>query len=582
MEKKGLLINYNGPPREIFNLFPDNGLAILASVMIHEGHDIKILDFITPETYKRFCSPRISETLEKLRLLTRNAPSIIEQRSTNPLLRELHALYRQVEEEIALEICSEAEKFSPQFIGFKLWGGWGTEGSFHIARMVKKKYPGIFILAGGPQVDVFREEILASAPQIDFLIHGEGEQSLLCLLEAFKGKLPFSSVPGLIYREGSTIITNKKGDFVSLSGLPSPLYDPSVYPAMEEGKIRIFLIEESRGCPNSCNFCIHPRKSGNCHRTKKLEDLEEEIERTANAFETPFFRLSGSNPPQALLSELAEKISGKGYIYSAFGNIHMPEIFPLLAESGCASLAFGVESGSPCILEKAMNKHINPQKIKETLIRSRKGGIFTIASIIIPAPYDDETTIEETLCLLKEAHPDSVTTQFALLTPETSWWERAEEFGFKFSDKSMLKRKLLTYKEDFLLPIDLIERIPYRIGRFNHNAIIRTAMNFNAELEKSGIATGISDFLVLCAHSLGKDPLEFRRLTDEILGNQRYDELSMLVREMNHKLNSIYTDCVKGCNDSTELRLSIKKRRVHGTGLSEPQCDDYTPPDSGL
>ncbi len=546
MKIKGLLVNYNGPPREIFNLFPDNGLAILASVLIHDGHDIKILDYITPETYKRFCSQHIMRTLEELRHRIRISPSNIAHRSTNPLLRDLHSLYRRVEEEIAQEICREAEIFSPQFIGFKLWGGWGTEGSFHIARMVKKKYPGIFILGGGPQVDVFREEILNTAPQFDFLIHGEGEQSLLCLFEAFTRKIPFSSVPGLIYREGSTINTNQKGDFISLSNLPPPLYDPTVYPAMEEGKIKVFLIEESRGCPNSCNFCIHPRKSGNYHRTKKPEDLEKEIEHITSDFETPFFRLSGSNPPPALLTELAERIRGKGYIYSAFGNINMPEIFQLLVQSGCVSLAFGVESGSPCILEKAMNKHINPHKIKETLIRSKKAGIFTIASIIVPAPYENDTTIEETLSLLKEARPDSVTTQFALLTPETSWWERADDFGFKFSDKSMLKRKLLTYKEDFLLPLDLIERIPYRIGRFNHDTIIATAMNFNAELEKSGIATGISDFLVLCAHSLEKAPAEFRSLTDEILGNQRYEELSMLVHEVNHKVNSIYRNGLQG------------------------------------
>jgi len=559
MMKKGLLISYNGPPREIFNLFPDNGLAILASIMICEGHDIKIMDFITPETYRRFCSPRIRETLDRLRLMTGKASGIVEQRSTNPLLRELHTLYSQVEEEIAEEISREVEAFAPLFIGFKLWGGWGTEGSFRIAHILKRKYPGIIILAGGPQVDVFREEILACAPQIDFLIRGEGEQSLLCLLEAFKGKLPFGSVPGLIYRDGSTIKTNKTGDFVSISDLPSPLYAPSVYPAMEEGKIRIFLVEESRGCPNSCNFCIHPGKSGNCRRTKKTEVLEREIESTANLLKTAFFRLSGSNPPQTLLSELAGKISGKGYTYSAFGNINLADIFPVLAKSGCASLAFGVESGSQCILEKAMNKHINPQKIKETLASSREAGLFTIASVIVPAPYDDESTIEETLSLLKEAHPDSVTTQFALLTPETAWWERADEFGFRYSDKAMLKRKLLTYKEDFLLPVDLIERIPYRIGRFNHSAIIGTAVNFNEELEKSGIATGISDFLVLCAHSLGKDPLEFRSITDEILGNLRCDDLSLLVREINDKVNSIYHDCVKGRHDSTEPSLPINE-----------------------
>jgi len=541
MKWRGFLINYNGPPKEIFNLFPDNGLALLASVLTAEGYQVKILDYLTPGTFKKFSSPQVTEILKDFHRQSKVILSTPDYSYITSLYNKLNSAYRQIQEEIAQEIFQEINKFLPQFIGFKLWEGFGIEGSLYIARRIKEVYPKIITIGGGPQVDAFREDILMVAPQFDFLIYGEGELPLLSLLSALRHPHPsLNSIPNLIYREGDKIISNSQGELISLSDLPSPIYNCEVYPAIEEKKIKIFLVEESRGCPNKCNFCIHPAKSGNYHRKKKPEKILEEIHKITHQFKTPIFRLAGSNPPAKLLTELAQKIKEKNYIYSAFGHINLPNIFPLLKQSGCISLAFGVESGSAFILEKLINKHTTPLQIKSTLIRSREAGIFTIASVIVPTPLDTEETIKETLNLLLETKPDSVTTQFAILIPQTLWWEKAEEFGFKFSNKKLLKRKLLFYKEDFLLPNQFIKHIPYRIGKLNHNKIIDIALNFNLELEKSGIATGISDFLVLCAYAYGYDPVKFRNLTDEIINNRNYDDMINLVKEINKKITLLY------------------------------------------
>ncbi len=538
MNKKILFINYKGPISEIFNLFPDNGLALLASITSKSGYTTKILDLNTVATFKAFFPEKVKNRINAIIQENTNIPSS-DIHALNLVKKELNEIILTGEQQIIQQVIEEIKNFQPGYIGFKLWSGTGTLGSFKIARKIKKHFPSVIIIGGGPQVEVFRDEILNFAPQFDYLIYGEAEISLIKLLaETAKSNPQFKSVPNLIYNDGTKIATNPKGELISFSELPEPDYSPAIYPAISDEKIKIFVIEDSRGCPNRCHFCIHPEKSGNFHRIKNAEQLSKELKNTAIALNSKFFRLAGSNPPPEHIFALSSKIKNDGYIYSTFGHTHTASELTALKESGCRAMAFGVESGSQYILENMMGKKILPEKIKKTLCETKKAGIFTIASIIFPTPLDNEKTMRETLELLLESAPDAVTVQLPGLTPETFWWDKAKEMGFNFSNKEFLKKKLLLFNDDSIIK----EPLPYRIGKMKYADSLNAVNIFIEKLEKNGIINGISDFLYLCAKASDMESLNFMNMSHQIITEKNTEALESIVTKINSNINKLYSE----------------------------------------
>ena len=535
MKKKFLFINYIGPGPDIYNLYPDNGLALLAQVLINSGYGAKILDFCTVSCYKTF----FKENKKKIDYLQSQINmNILDFKNRNKIKQELSKILLESEEGVINQIFNEIKSFKPDFIGFKIWVGFGTPGSFRIAKRIKQKFPNIKIIGGGPQAGIFKEDIMKYAPQFDYIIYGEGEESLPQLLSAIKSGHGFEKISSLIYNDGQ-IKVNLKGDYIDISKIPFPCYDTEVYPAMAEDKIKIFIFEESRGCPNSCYFCIHPRKMGNRYRIRDINIVMQELELTSKKLTSKYFRIAGSNPPQKNILKLAKKIKGKGYTYSLFGHANMKTDFNLLKQSGCGAMFFGIESGSPHILKNMIGKNILLDRLKENIAKSYDSGIYTAGTVIIPTPMDTEETIEETIAFLQGLKVHSVTPGIPYLEPETLWWDNAEKLGFNFSNKKFLRKKLLLYEA--FPPFDfLAEQLPYRISNFSYEKMIDTRCRIIELMKLNGITHDIVDYTYLCAKAHGTDVIKFRDITDKILAEKDTEALEDLVKTINKNLEVDY------------------------------------------
>jgi radical SAM superfamily enzyme YgiQ (UPF0313 family) len=85
-----------------------------------------------------------------------------------------------------------------------------------------------------------------------------------------------------------------------------------------------------------------------------------------------------------------------------------------MAEAGCQSIFFGVESGDQGILN-AMGKGITTEQIRRAFKWAKEAGIKTVASVILFYPGENAHTIEKTVSFLKELDPDLA--QFCIATP---------------------------------------------------------------------------------------------------------------------------------------------------------------------
>ena len=427
MSVRSILVNFNGYPVTMNSLIPDNGLASLAGCLLEDGHETLILDYNTVSNFERMVPQELrvmlSNAYEAFLSDIRTAGKLSEE--TTNLLIELDGKLEQHKEEefikIAGEIIDKIEEVNADFIGFKLWTGDGFYGSEKIARHIKGKYPDLKIFAGGPHVDWFKENVLHYTDVFDAIAYGEGEETISLLAEYVEGKRKLSEVPNLIYKQnvenpdedGGEIKFTELKRIENLNLLPDPIYDDEIYPAMKGNqKIKFIMIDESRGCPNKCHFCVHPLKSGNRWRLRDVKETVDLMERLGNKVGTNAFRLAGSNTPARLKNEMASEIIRRGLKvkYVCFGHVGDAdrEDYELLHKSGCISLFFGVESGSQEILDKDINKGVKVEQIIRSLKKAKKANLLTVASIIAPCPHDTPETLKQTLDVLVEANPDSV------------------------------------------------------------------------------------------------------------------------------------------------------------------------------
>lgn len=519
----GILVSYSGFPYTPSSFFPDNGLANLAGALKEGGHGIRILDFSTLETFDAFMPRELKEEFGTL------LPYFFQP----PKDPEIVAKFRQAEghldrqkgsivADISRRILAEVDKAGADWVGFKLYLGDGLEGSIDIANFLREKRPSLKIFAGGPLVDLFKGFIYRRTPVFDALIYAEGENVILPLMEYVEGKRELATVPNTIYRdEAGDIRVGPLERLDDLDGLPVPSYDRDVYPALYTGgKLKIVTFDESRGCPFKCAFCIHAEKSGLKLRQKSVERMIAELKQLMQVCDTRVFRFAGSATPYQTLAKLGERLLEEklDIMYSIYGTAHhlMQESLPLLRKSGLWAIFYGVESGDERILQDSMGKRNNhPEKMKELLRATMDADIFTVASIIYPAPHEDEESSRHTLEFLQEVFRGrsncSVPVTFSGLFPTTDWMADHEKYGFDMGAFDECMMQLMNYKIKSLLPYWLWPGLPYTLNGKAGGQLQAEASWMIQELEKDGITTMLLDDSAMIGSLAGYDLKQYRK-----------------------------------------------------------------------
>lgn len=125
---------------------------------------------------------------------------------------------------------------------------WNIEIILILTKLIKEKFPNIYIVLGGPEVAYDAKHFLESNKEIDYIITGEGEDSFheLCLL--IDNKISINEVSNLAYLYDDRYITTFKAQ-PDLSKIQLATLD------VEDIENRIVYLESGRGCPYKCSYC---------------------------------------------------------------------------------------------------------------------------------------------------------------------------------------------------------------------------------------------------------------------------------------------------------------------------------------
>jgi anaerobic magnesium-protoporphyrin IX monomethyl ester cyclase len=491
---------------------PDNGLASLAGALGAAGHEVRIADYgavatvrrlfpealsrrVKPLAEKLFVEHRRLNWLEKLRFLRAGAQ--LERYQQN----ELHA--------IAAEAADEAVRFGADYVGLKLWNGDGFSGSVRIAEALHARAPRVGLIGGGPHADYFGGHILQYTDAFDQLIQGEGEQALPNLIAALERKEDWRKVPGVVWKHANRISCNPGCVVESLDELPLPVYDRRVYPALEgDQKLKIGVLDESRGCPNRCAFCIHPIKSGGKWHMKSPARVAAEVRRLMDQLGSRYFIYSGSNTSARVAIDIAQELLKQqlDVRYGCFGHVRSigKADFELLRRSGCEAIFYGLESGSERILREAFNKPLDLAEAERVIRQTKEAGICAIASVIYPAPFEDAESRRATLEFLRRVQPDSVPVTIPGMIPGTPWEIEPQKYGFKKSERADIWEYGLTYKIKLLFPPSLWKPLPYTLNGKSSKQLFAECEAFIRDIEAEGLVTDLSHESVLMAEALGQ------------------------------------------------------------------------------
>ncbi|MGX5848181.1 magnesium-protoporphyrin IX monomethyl ester anaerobic oxidative cyclase [Mesorhizobium sp. PL10] len=126
-----------------------------------------------------------------------------------------------------------------------------------IARMVKALEPATLVIYGGVFPTYHWRDILAATDVFDFIVRGEGEATIVALIEALDNRRPLADVAGIAYRDdlGRPFATRPAGTIANLDDyrVGWELIDHRRYSYW--GGKRAVVMQFSRGCPHLCNYC---------------------------------------------------------------------------------------------------------------------------------------------------------------------------------------------------------------------------------------------------------------------------------------------------------------------------------------
>ncbi len=324
-----------------------------------------------------------------------------------------------------------------------------TCNTYVVARTVelaKKVNPDVLTIVGGQHFTATAEKSLIEYPEIDVIVRGEGEETLLDLIKAREKDLPLSEVDGISFRHANQILHNHQRSFLeNLDELPFPGYhfvedfiDRYHFLMMAGRDAGYALIEGSRGCTHNCSFCsqaLHWRRT--C-RAKSAKRIVDEMEYCYNELGIRFIWLTDDNFGLGTRAEqvyqeilhrgLGEKIMW--FIQTRSDDILKHEnLIPRLRRAGLCWALVGVERHDKQTLNN-FHKGVSPNVSSKAIDILKKNNIFAQAMFILGVRNDSHKSIEDMRQYANEIDPDL--SIFGILTPfpGTEVYKTAEKNGW--------------------------------------------------------------------------------------------------------------------------------------------------------
>jgi anaerobic magnesium-protoporphyrin IX monomethyl ester cyclase len=295
--------------------------------------------------------------------------------------------------------------FRPDLVGISVNYISTHKTGLDLARQARAA--GAAVVVGGYQATAMEEEF-AAHPDVDFVVRGEGEATLLDLVQG----RPLAEVQGLTYRRSGVVVRNEDRPLIAdLDSLPFPERRRRVrkyklpFADLESDVATAYdMIITSRGCWGRCTFCTEPIMSRGTQRYRKPEKVIEELEEILALHRGKRLRVHiadpnfGGNPriAEALCDRLIELRRRSDVDLHFFVSVRTstvannPRLTQKMIDAGIDYVFVGMESPRAEDLKVVSKGAESREKQERAAARLREGGVAIMSCFLLGLPSQSE------------------------------------------------------------------------------------------------------------------------------------------------------------------------------------------------
>lgn len=321
------------------------------------------------------------------------------------------------------KLIQEIKKFSPDYI---LLGHSGSTASHttvvDTVREIRKHFSDVKIIYGGVYPSYAYQSILEDVPEIDVIVRGEGEKTILDLISAYEQDLDLIQVRGIVWRKDGEIVVNHPRPAIQDLDAYRPGWELIEWENYQMfGFERAAGLQFSRGCTLTCVYCgqwMFWKK----WRHRSVDDIVNQMKILKEKYGVNIIWFADENfaASRDLAKELIEKIieADLGLSFNlnmtAADVVRDADILHLYKKAGVDYIVMGVESLKDSVVVDIRKN--NPFEISKEAVRLlRENHIISLTNIIYGLEEESWKTLVEKFKGMLELDSDILNAMY--LTP---------------------------------------------------------------------------------------------------------------------------------------------------------------------
>jgi anaerobic magnesium-protoporphyrin IX monomethyl ester cyclase len=311
------------------------------------------------------------------------------------------------------------EIHSVELLGVSVMPGPQMVSAMKSCKAIRTRYPQVPVVWGGYFPSLYPDATL-NARYVDYAVRGQGENTLLELIDALRGRRNPHSIAGLSWKDGFGMrVHNPERPMQGPDAFPwSPFKRLPVATYLRPsyfGK-RTGAHQASIGCPFQCTFCAVHETYGSQQKMESPARTEAILRHLVQRYGMDGVQFYDMNffLREDHTRELMERLAPLNLHWWCEGRIdtigrYSDQTLEWIRKGGCTMIFFGAESGSDQIL-KEMKKGITTEQTLEVAKRLRRFNIIPEFSFVVGNPSDPEGDTRDTIAFIrkiKELNPAS-------------------------------------------------------------------------------------------------------------------------------------------------------------------------------
>jgi anaerobic magnesium-protoporphyrin IX monomethyl ester cyclase len=321
------------------------------------------------------------------------------------------------------KVSKLAEKLNPQIVGVTATTST-IKSALKYVELIKNILPNTLTVIGGPHTTFMPYETLKSSKNLDVVVIGEGEETMVDLANHSTENIQdLDEVKGIVYKDlknGNLKTTPERPLIKDLDSLPFPARHLVPFDSYGASKDQTGGIITSRGCVYNCNYCSSSLIMGKKFRSRSPDNVVDEIEELIDQYQINDIGFMDDtfmlNKRRA--NDIANEIKARDIDLSFVASSRVDSVDQNLLQNmksaGLKTIYYGVESGSQRILD-LMKKGITLKQAEDAVKSAKNVDLEVLTSFILGYPGETEEDMNKTIDFSTKL--DSDYSQYSILTP---------------------------------------------------------------------------------------------------------------------------------------------------------------------